>query len=356
MKKYTILFLDIPLDPPGGGQFSLLLLLKHLDRELFESVIFESSGGTFFDILIRNGFDARVVPQGSLFGAINELKPDIIHSNCATTRYSFIGALYGRIFNVPCILHVRVLDRAAIRDRILYAMSDRIIAISEAVKNKFNRTDKTVVIHNGVDLAQYDPSDCTSGLKEILALPAGAKIIGTIGRLDLGKGHRYLLDAAVIMIDEMKLNVHFIIVGSSTPEQLASLTAYARSSGIDKHVTFSGFRSDVCELISLMDIFVHPASFPEGFGRTIVEAMAMGKPVVSTRGGGVLDVIDEGITGVFVPVNDSRAIADACLMLLNNPSKMETMGKAARKSVEERFTAQNTALKVMKLYREILGI
>jgi glycosyltransferase involved in cell wall biosynthesis len=124
--------------------------------------------------------------------------------------------------------------------------------------------------------------------------------------------------------------------------------------GLSQHVIFTGFRSDVAQIMAMSDLIVHSASEPEPFGRVVVEAMLAGRPVVATAAGGVLDIVEDNVTGITVPPKDAVAMARAIDYLLQNPTTARTMGQRAQEEANKRFSIEQHVAAVHSLYEEIL--
>ncbi|MBN1824047.1 MAG: glycosyltransferase [Endomicrobiales bacterium] len=353
-RKFKILYLDTPLDPPGGGQMSLLLLLKNLDRSRFEPRVFVSNECSYLGTLRQNGITSAVAEPEELFRKIKEFAPEIIHCNSSTTYYAFRGALAAKILKIPFIWHVRVLKPVFFKDNAIYALAGRVVAISEAVKNKFKRSDKTIVVHNGTDTELFSPNTDGTRIRTELGIPENARLIGAIGRLDPWKGHRYFVAAAGKMLERTGKDLYFYIAGPGTDEQKMKLEKQIRDLALENRFMLLGFRKDPETLLASTDIVVHPTSEGEPFGRTIIEAMASAKPVVVASGGGQDDIIINEKNGLSVKPADPEAIADACLRILDNQGLAEKLAAEARKDAEKRFSAEKTAEKVEKIYGPFL--
>ena len=123
---------------------------------------------------------------------------------------------------------------------------------------------------------------------------------------------------------------------------------------MQEKIIFTGYRSDISRIIAAMDIVVHASSMPEPFGLVIIEGMAAGKPVIATAAGGVLDIIEDGVNGLLVPPQNSKAMAETILQIIYNQDKAQKIGLAARRSVAEKFTVRHHVNAVQKLYDSIL--
>jgi glycosyltransferase involved in cell wall biosynthesis len=134
------------------------------------------------------------------------------------------------------------------------------------------------------------------------------------------------------------------------------LHSLVKSLGLEDRVIFTGFRSDIPALISTMDVIVHASSTPEPFGLVVIEGMAAGKPIIATAAGGVLDIIEDTVSGLLVPCKDSRAMAEAIMQIISNQNRAEQIGRAARQRVADKFTIQRQVTVVQELYDAILGL
>jgi glycosyltransferase involved in cell wall biosynthesis len=159
-----------------------------------------------------------------------------------------------------------------------------------------------------------------------------------------------LLEATARLIrDEPKLGV--VIVGTGALRQ--ALEAQAVDLGIAEHIRFTGFRRDIPALIRGFEIFVFP-SYLEGLGTSVLDAMALGKPVVATHAGGIPEAVEDGVTGLLVPPRDPVALAQAIRHLLQHPELQVQFGKAGRRRVEQGFTADRMAQQTMQVYHQLM--
>lgn len=224
------------------------------------------------------------------------------------------------------------------------------LAVSETVRQ--------VLIASGVPAQRVQTVHSGIALRRFVALqaappvfPAGTRIIGTVGHLAGHKGHRYLLEATAILArEEPQLGV--VIAGDGAMR--AQLEAQAAALGITAHICFTGFRRDILALMQHFEIFVF-SSYLEGLGTAILDAMALGKPVVATHAGGIPEAVEDGVTGLLVPPCDPQALADALGYLLRHPAQGEMFGAAGRKRVEQHFTAEQMAYRTLQAYERILA-
>lgn len=226
----------------------------------------------------------------------------------------------------------------------------RIIAVSESVRaDLLARTglpaDLVWVIHSGVDC------DVTGQQTEILA-PGRIPVIGTAGPLEAVKGFPFFLGAAARVLRTGR-DVEFVIAGSGPEED--NLRRLARELQIAEHVTFIPNLSDFAEALLAMDIFCLP-SLQQGIGTIMLEAMALGRPVIGTRVGGVYRVIRDGETGLLVPPSDSVKLAERMIELLDDPERARAIGAAAQAEVRQEFSVEQMVQRTAALYREVLAV
>lgn len=226
----------------------------------------------------------------------------------------------------------------------------RIIAVSESVRaDLLARTglpaDLVWVIHSGVDC------DVTGQQTEILP-PGRIPVIGTAGPLEAVKGFPFFLGAAARVLRTGR-DVEFVIAGSGPEED--NLRRLARELQIAEHVTFIPNLSDFAEALLAMDIFCLP-SLQQGIGTIMLEAMALGRPVIGTRVGGVYRVIRDGETGLLVPPSDSVRLAERMIELLDDPERARAIGAAAQAEVRQEFSVEQMVQRTAALYREVLAV
>lgn len=224
------------------------------------------------------------------------------------------------------------------------------LAISQAVRQVLMDSgvspQRVQTIYSGIEVRRFDD------IQEAPALfPPGTRVVGTVGHLAGHKGHRYLLDAMPTLL-RAEPRIALAIVGDGALR--ATLEAQAVSLGVAERVRFTGFRRDVLALMRQFEVFVFPSSL-EGLGTAILDAMALGKPVVATRAGGIPEAVQEGVTGFLVPPCHPEALAAAVLQLLHDPEQGRAFGEAGRKRVEQGFTAERMATQTLHVYQQVVG-
>jgi glycosyltransferase involved in cell wall biosynthesis len=215
-----------------------------------------------------------------------------------------------------------------------YARNAHVFAVSDEVRRSarypaalgFLSMPPIETLYHGPDREAVSGIDPPDGVLEELGVSEWAPIVGTIGNLKEHKGHEYLLEAATIVRREVP-EARFIVIGQGPRE--ASLRRKARDLGLDGTVVFAGYREDALRVAATFDVFVL-SSLHEGLSIALLEAMALGKPPVVTRVGGLPEVVRDGEDGLIVPPGDADALARGILRLLKDESARSKLGEAAR--------------------------
>lgn len=281
---------------------------------------------------------------------LNELRqnlPDLIHiQSQRALRY---GTWLARRLEKPYVVTIhRHLEKEG-RLRLDRDYCRRIIAVSESVRdsllNRFNLPAELVtVIPSGVD-TEMDPA-VPSPLE-----PGHVPVIGTAGPLEAVKGLPYFLGAARQIL-AVRRDVEFLVAGAG-PEE-ANLRRLARELEIADKVTFVPYAQRFTDSLAATDIFCLP-SLQQGLGTIMLEAMALGRPVIATGVGGVASVIRHGETGLIIPPQNSGELARRVLELLEQPTRARAIGTRARQLVIDEYNVETMRARTVQLYRDVVA-
>jgi glycosyltransferase involved in cell wall biosynthesis len=231
---------------------------------------------------------------------------------------------------------------------------DRYIAISNAVKdvmvNDGIDAGRISVVHSGIDLKKFDHMD-PAPLRAELGLAPDTRLIGNVAHLAANKGQRHLVAAMPAILDS-EPTAHLAIVGAG--EMMDELSAQVERLGLQRSVSFLGFRTDIPALIKSFDVFVM-ASLMEGLCTSILDAMACGVPVVATDTGGVPDIVNHERNGLLTPVNDPESLAKTIVKMLAHPDMATRLVAAAHDTVRDKFTINAMAEGNLAVYRDLLS-
>lgn len=235
-------------------------------------------------------------------------------------------------------------------------VSDGILVNSLAVEADVRRTERFVggkisLLYNGVD-PEVPSSQPLGNLFPGIACGKDDPVVCYVANFFSYKGHQDLVDAARIVVEVLP-NTRFLLVGRDSGE-MAAVRDRIDALGLSANVLLTGERDDATRIIASSTLVAHP-SHTEGFSNTILEAMAAGKPVVATDAGGIPEAVVDSVTGIIVPVGDSRKFADALLTLIRNPDQARAMGEAGRKRLLEKFTIGKMVGSMEQFYEELLA-
>jgi glycosyltransferase involved in cell wall biosynthesis len=229
--------------------------------------------------------------------------------------------------------------------------------IDTAVREKICTASKISLLYNGIDVTRFDARRLPAGTRERmrteLGIAADAPVVGFAGRLVAEKGVPELLAAARTVLERFP-TARLLLVGMFDRAKADAVRdELAREHGVEAMCVFTGQRDDMPELFAAMDVFVLP-SHREGFPRTVMEASAMSLPVVATNIRGCRTAVEDGRTGILVPLRDVTALAEAICRLLGNAGLRREMGQAGRALAEASFDQQLVFGKVMAAYERQL--
>jgi glycosyltransferase involved in cell wall biosynthesis len=298
--------------------------------------------------------------------ALSRFRVDIVHSHHSKDLATLVPSLHLLRRRIPLVLSKRMGSAVRKTDpfhRFTYARVDRVLAISSVIRQNVVETTpmdpgKVLLLFDAVDTARFEPSRVhdREGSRRDLGVAPDEMLIGTVGRFSPGKGHEELLEAARILMTR-GLRFKLLVAGEASygeRDYEQRIRALAQTLGLERIVRFSGFRRDVPEVMSALDLFVFP-SHAEAFGLVLIEAMAMERPVVSTNCDGVLDIVVDGVTGLTVPPKDPVALAAAIERMLADGALRERSGKAGRQRVLELFDQEKQIDRLESLYAELMA-
>ncbi|MCC6767262.1 MAG: glycosyltransferase [Deltaproteobacteria bacterium] len=233
-------------------------------------------------------------------------------------------------------------------DLVVHA-ADRIVVNAEILRPSGRAGGRTDVIPSGVDTNRFRPGADRAAAKAALGLDAATPVIGTVGRLEPRKGTATLI-AAVHALGDAGRTLAAVVVGDGPLRSEIERDVAAR--GLASRVRLLGDRADVREVLAALDAFVLP-SRTEGMSNALLEAMAMGLPVVATTVGGNPEVVADGRSGLLVPAGDPDAMAAAVGRVLDDGALATRLGSAARRVVEERYGSRSMVRRLEAVYAAV---
>jgi len=287
-----------------------------------------------------------------------ETNAQLIYGN--TVRASLYASVAARLSRRPFIWHVRDFWLSESRpshlwpDRLgkqlLCRAAARVIANSHATAHHLPCHDRVSVVYNGIEVEQYDPGVDSTLVREQYGIPRNVPLVGTVGRLRPWKGQDRFL-RALALVHRHRPGVWGIIVGGTPfrveddyPARLRQLAAHL---GLQERVVFTGHVEDVRPTLAAMDVFVH-AGDPEPFGRVVVEAMAMARPVIAFAHGALPELVVDGESGILVTPGDVEALAQGILHVLADPIRARRLGESARARARALFSASRMTAEITR--------
>lgn len=380
----------------GGAEVNLFYLFNGMDRERFHPLVIVPYEGPLTERLKEMGVEYRIVPRPKLiptstyiFGkkifnpfavlydifafspaiwrirnCLREERIDVVHTNSMVAH--IYGAIASRMAGLPSIWHMQdIVDPemalGLVRKSLVLLgrlLPDVIVAVSKAVGDMFTgkTASKVRVIYNGTDVLRFSPAKDGTAIRREFNIPDEELVVGMVGRLTQWKGQREFLKAASIVAAHIP-NTKFLIVGDTTFGDLGykdELCRLADQTGLSSKVIFTGFRTDVPELVAAMDLCVLPSVLPDPCPLVLFDYMASAKPVVATKLGGAPEIIEHGKDGLLTDPCRTDDFAGEMIGLLRDASARKRLAYAARQKVVDCFTLENFVARIQKLYLEVV--
>ncbi len=361
----------------GGGQMHVLLLAKYLQGDKFAVEIATELDGWLveeahkLDIVVHQISISNNL-KWKYFQNIRQIlrsqEFDIIHTHGGTAGF------WGRLGSIslkqhPVVVHtyhgLHYLNISAnnkikaikqqvkseifkLIDRVILSYTDRIICVcrsdyEKAISAGVAIPNQTSIVYNGIEIDFFINPVCRENVRRIFGLTPTEFIFGNIGRLHEQKGHKYLLEAFAKVTNPARL----LIVGDG--ELRDELITLANKLEISDRVSFLGARSDVKEFLSAIDVFIMPSLW-EGQPIALLEALALNKPCIASDVDGIPEIITDGVNGYLVQPRDIDKLARIMNLVVTDRVTIEQLSTHHGTAIDPKFSAQNMALEVAKIY------
>jgi glycosyltransferase involved in cell wall biosynthesis len=351
----------------GGAQEHVYSLVTRMDPDRYDVRVVSLSHGSSIRRLEKAGIEVNVIDEpddrtavSALAELLAPLEPEIVHNHMyraevVGTRAALLlgeqGCKRPAVFSTVHSSRIRCVDdRNALRQ--LTPLMDRLIVVSKAIEQKIREEGRfgapVSLIYNGVDLQRYNHQQPCCTLHEDYRIPESSPIVGVVARLEAEKGHRTLVDAWPVVLAAHP-DAWLLIVGEGSERN--SLEAQAASLGISEKVVFTGRREDVPAVTAALDVAVLP-SYREAQGLSVLEAMALSRPVVASNVGGIPEMIEDGVSGLLVPPGDCDALAAAIIRLLSDHPLADMIARRGHDLVHDRFCIELMTSQIETLYDE----
>ncbi|HEY4716614.1 MAG TPA: glycosyltransferase family 4 protein [bacterium] len=379
-----------PSSKIGGAEKSLLDLAENIDSRRYSPVVCLPEDGPLSDYLKAKNIEVRLIkiPRPVFISArrmnlvnilnmvlfpaliplvvyrigtiIGQEKPYIVHTN--GIKFHFLCSLLKPFISFKLLWHFRDIPAENMWRWLIsvfaYIFPDKIIVNSDVVKEIFSKnqqTDKkTFRVYNGINIKKFTPTLPPEVIRKNLGYDREF-IIGIFSMFTEWKGHRVLIKAVKILSKTIS-DIRVLIVGDELYDTVRDrgykefLRSIVRTDSIENFIKFLGYREDIPDIMNAVNVVVNPTIRPEPFGRVILEAISLGKPVVVTENGGLTQIIREKKLGLVIPPNDEYGLARALEYLYNDFSIQNEVNLKGRQFVKEMFSVEKYVAEVQKIY------
>lgn len=280
---------------------------------------------------------------------------DVLHLGNGL-RANFDGVLAGILTRVPAVVHVKGFEKYEWRERWASRHVQTMVCMTRAILDHCRRRGVCArdarVVYDAVDDTWIEPRRPIPVVRREIGVPAEAPCVVIAGNVQEWKGQRVLVEAMARVV-AIHPRAHCIIVGGvhrAGEEYARTVRLRAAELGLNGSVHFLGFRKDVADVMNAADVVVHASVRPEPFGRVILEGMLLGKPVIATAAGGVLELIEDGRTGFLVPPGDVAALSACLQRVLSDLERARMVGAEARRLARERFSLARHVEEISQIY------
>jgi glycosyltransferase involved in cell wall biosynthesis len=366
-RKMKILHINTERTWRGGEQQTLNLLAGLNERQIAAHLVCQA-GSLIEERAARIGVDVFPIPmRGEIDLAasfqirklINEFNYNIIHAHTSHAHsLAFLASIRTRAIR----LVTRRVDFTIFRNRFLPLngikyrfMADYYIAISKKIKEVMVKdgiaADRIFVVYSGIDLERFYGATGDYLIPEFSLQPDEPVVIN-VAHLAEHKGQQFLVRAIPHVLKQIP-SARFFIIGEG--KLLGELQALSASLGITQALTFTGFRKDVGAFYQTADLFIM-SSVQEGLGTAMIDALALGKPVVAANAGGIPEIIKDGETGRLVEAANPQALAHGIIQMLTHKDQAQAMAQRGQALVKEQFSIEAMVENNLTVYRQLLDI
>lgn len=354
----------------GGAERELLTWLEFLDRDRFHPYLVCPNDGPLTGKLerLRIPYVSFSFPKWRkwshiiwrpfailrLVAIIYRWQIDVLHVN--DYWWAPLGVLAGRVTGRPCLIHVRQEIEPRKISQYWLDKGSLIVPVSESIgkviRNAGVSRENIQVLLSGIAQQDGKSSSFSTATFPSLKKVKGQPVIGTVANLFPRKGLEYLVEA-IGQLKKFFPHIYLVIVGTGDRQYERQLRTQVEHLHLTENVLFAGFQEHPELFIAQFDVFVLP-SILEGFGIVLLEAMALGKPIVASHIGGIPEIVQHDKSGLLVKPADAEDLCRALFMLLKDPAKQAIMGAEAKKRVEQRFSLQGMLEGLYGLYSKVL--
>lgn len=397
--RIRILYCDSNIDGTvGGAYYSLFYLVEGLDKTIYEPVVvfyrdnplipkYEELGikveimtppspvhlNLFANSPIKlltkstrilqsgiNFYRFFIVQAVKFASYLYRHNIKLVHLNNSVLR-SHNWMLAARLVGARCVSHERGINTHFPNfARKFIKKLDGVICISGAVRDNMEKqgfsSNNLYTVYNGLDPARVQVVSTPEDIRSKYNIKNDVPVIGIVGNIKEWKGQEVVIRATAEIVKSTP-SLCCLVVGDTAigdKPYLDKLTKLVKSLGVEKNIIFTGYQANVPDFMNAMDIVIHASTLGEPFGRVLLEAMALSKPLIGARGGAVPEIIDEPTTGLMFEPGNSHDLAEAVARLLTDRPMANTMGCKGKERLNTKFHIDQNIERTQALYQELL--
>jgi glycosyltransferase involved in cell wall biosynthesis len=391
MAPHRILFVEASVGGVLGGSLTgILQLIDRLDRSRFAPSLLLYQSKDVIPQLEADGVPVHVLPPqpgwlpdgdrgrlGRSWLRLREIAsvvlpraravlehlrrepPDLIYlaNGVAPNLDALVAAARA---GIPTLVHEKGFRRIGPRERLMSRWIDTFVGMTDLVtahaRQRGVRARRHLTVYDGIDCERFAPGG-GGAVRHELGIPTTAPVIGIVGHIQAWKGQDLVVQA-MAQLRTRHPDLRCLIVGGvhrQGAEYAERMRTRIAAEGLQQQVILTGARRDVAACLDAMDVAIHSSTNPEPFGRVLIEAMALGRPLIAPREGGPLEIVVDGETGILVPPRDAAALAAAIDRLVSDPDLRRRMGEAARARVDAVFDIRHHVRTLEAIFAEMLA-
>ena len=313
----------------------------------------KAAGLRVIEMPMRNAFDPIALVQ--MIRLFRREKYDVVNTHSSVD--SWLGSMAAKLAGTSLLVRTRHLSVPLNTHALnfVYQWPDGMVTTAKAIRQRMIQVNgmdgqRILSIPTGVDLKRFDPNLDPGDVRESLKIPADAKVVTMVAVLRSWKRHDIFLEAAA-KVSQTHDNMYFLVVGEGPTRSWVKNDIDRLNLG--GRAIMTGYRDDVERLLAISDVCVLTSESSEGVPQSVLQYQAMAKPVVACKAGGIPEVVLDGRTGLLCQVKDADDVAEKISRLLDDPALASTLGRNARKRVEERHSLEAMAEQTLAFYRQL---
>ena len=355
----------------GGAGRVILNYLRYADRTKFETLVAIPRGSLLKEPLENEHVQVYEVDGMAdrsynkedvklLQDLIRQVKPDLVHTHGALSgriaaKRCHVPVLYSRHSAFPVPAKLKYPPGRWVNKLINEHYADHIIAVSPATRDNLVESGispkKITVVMNGIAPVPETSPEERAALRESLGLEKNTFVFGILARMEDYKGHLYLVHAAKLLKDQGRTNFRVLMAGTGSFEDEVARAVVEM--GVEDVVQMLGFRSDVDQLLNILDVQLNASYGTEATSLALLEGMSLGLPSIVSDYGGNPFLVEHGVNGLVFPSQDSLALSKCMTRLMDHPNEVKAMGQRAKERFNAQFTGPVFAQNIERIYLDV---